>query len=268
METNLEKYRTDLDKLVARGQLLYLSILVDHVPGQKEVFQKELREKYPDFEKKLPTFSEEYQRWYSEAVECIRQLLPGRLEDFIDLYQADKKGKELTYENYKIAHALLGLHVTRGYQKEKVVGPDAAIPRFRQQLKILESLKGKFESSLFDIRRLVQADLFDSELDAAKELNKKGFVRGAGAMAGVVLERHLSQVCIDHKVKVTKKYPTINEYNQLLKDSSVIENAQWRFIGLLADLRNLCDHDKKKEPKKEEVEELIAGVEKVTKTIL
>ena len=61
----------------------------------------------------------------------------------------------------------------RGWEKEKVVGTDAAIPRFRQQLNIVSSVKKRFESSLFDIRQLVQADLFDSELDAAKELNKK-----------------------------------------------------------------------------------------------
>ena len=45
---------------------------------------------------------------------------------------------------------------------------------------------------MFDIRQLVQADLFDSELDAADELGKKKFTRAAGALAGVVLERHLS----------------------------------------------------------------------------
>jgi len=114
---------------------------------------------------------------------------------------------------------------------------------------------------------LVQADLFDSELEAAKELNKKGFVRGAGAIAGVVLEKHLAQVCENHNVKVSKKNPGINDYNQLLKDNEVIEVKDWRFIQHLADLRNLCDHDKKKEPKKEDIDELIDGVEKVSKTI-
>lgn len=119
---------------------------------------------------------------------------------------------------------------------------------------------------MFDIKQLVQADLFDSELEAAKELNKKGFIRGAGAVAGVVLENHLSQICENHKIKVIKK-PRINDLNQLLKDNNVIEIHDWRFIQHLADLRNLCDHSKKREPKKEEVEDLINGTEKITKTI-
>ena len=86
-------------------------------------------------------------------------------------------------------------------------------------------------------------------------------------MAGVVLESHLSQVCENHKIKVTKKKPTINDFDQLLKDSDVIEIHDWRFIQHLADLRNLCDHNKKREPKKEEIDDLINGVEKITKTI-
>jgi hypothetical protein len=32
-------------------------------------------------------------------------------------------------------------------------------------------------------------------------------------------------------------------------------------------IRNLCDHHKDKEPSNDEVEELISGVEKVTKTL-
>jgi hypothetical protein len=82
-----------------------------------------------------------------------------------------------------------------------------------------------------------------------------------------VLEGHLSQVCKNHKIEVTKKKPTINDYNQLLKDNDVIEVSNWLSIKILANSRNLCDHDKNREPNKEEIEELIDGVEKITKTI-
>lgn len=52
-----------------------------------------------------------------------------------------------------------------------------------------------------------------------------------------------------------------------MKDNSSIEIKDWRFIQHLGDLRNLCDHNKKKEPTKEDIEELIDGVEKISKTI-
>ena len=132
---------------------------------------------------------------------------------------------------------------------------------------ILESVKGRFESSLFDIRQLVQAYLFDSELDAAKELAKNKFTRAAGALAGVVLERHLTQVCDNLSIKVAKKAPGIADLNNALKEAGVIDVPHWRFIQHLADIRNLCDHNKKTEPTVDQVDDLITGVLKTTKTL-
>jgi hypothetical protein len=162
---------------------------------------------------------------------------------------------------------LQGLNVTRGADKEKVVGPDAAIPQFHQQLAILKAVRARFESSLFDIRQLVQADLFDSELDASAELARKGFTRAAGALAGVVLEKHLGQACDNHAIKIAKKAPTIGDLNNELKEAGVIDVSQWRFIQHLADIRNMCDHNKKVEPTAQQVDDLITGVMKTTKTL-
>ncbi len=173
----------------------------------------------------------------------------------------------MTYENYRIEDYLQGLSVTRGYERQKVVGPDAAVPQMLQQLAILKSVGARFESSLFDIRQLVQADPFDSELDAAKELAKNKFTRAAGALAGVVLERHLGQVCDNHSIKIAKKSPVISEFNDALKEAKVIEIPDWRFIQHLADIRNLGDHDKKIEPTPGQVNDLISGVMKITKTL-
>ena len=69
---------------------------------------------------------------------------------------------------------------------------------------MLGSCKARFESSLFEIRQFVQADLLDSELDAAKELSKHTFTRAAGAVTGVALEKHLAQVCDNHAIKNKK----------------------------------------------------------------
>ncbi len=86
-------------------------------------------------------------------------------------------------------------------------------------------------------------------------------------MAGVVLEGHLTQVCSNHNITIKKINPTINDLNQLLKDNSIIETPTWRSIQHLGDLRNLCDHKKQTEPTKEEIEELIKGVDKLCKTL-
>lgn len=68
----------------------------------------------------------------------------------------------------------------------------------------------------------MQAEIFDNEIDSALELLKKGFIRGAGAIAGVILEKHLGHVCLKHGLKTRKKHPTINDYNHMLKDGDVI----------------------------------------------
>ena len=187
MISNLEKYKKDLDQLIADGELLFNSMQKECLPEQfEEAWKKVFKTKYKDFVKKLPSFSGKYQDWYSESLVLIKQLLPDRVSDFTKLYEKPKtKRKDITHENYTIEDHLQGLTVTRGWEKKKVVGPEAAIPRFEQQLNILKSVKKRFTSTLFDIKQLVQADLFDSELEAAKELNKKGFLRGAGAIACV-----------------------------------------------------------------------------------
>jgi hypothetical protein len=267
MLPNLDRYKKDLDSLLTRGDELHLAMQAECFPEQIERALKENTDKMKEALKALPRFIEAYQPWYSEAKVLIRQLLPDRLSDFVRHYEKPKPRKDITYENYRIEDYLQGLNVTRGWEKEKIVGPDAAIPHFRQQLAILKSVKARFESSLFEIRQLVQADLFDSELDAAKELAKNKFTRAAGALAGVVLERHLTQVCDNHGVKVGKKAPGISDLNNALKDANVIDVPLWRFVQHLADIRNLCDHSKKAEPTVDQVDDLVAGVMKVTKTL-
>jgi hypothetical protein len=266
MISNLERYKKDLSALIAKGNKLHLAIQRECFPEEfSRLSKQKLGKEVKDVVKNLPSFSEKYQSWYFEAKMLIKQLLPDRLSDFVRYYEKPKPRKDITFENYRIEDYLQGLRVTRGAQI--IVGPDAAIPHFRQQLAILNSVKERFESSLFDIRQLVQADLFDSELDAAKELSKNKFTRAAGGLAGVVLERHLAQVCDNHSIKITKKAPGIADLNNALKETNIIDVPDWRFIQHLADIRNLCDHDKKSEPTAEQVDDLIAGVMKVTKTL-
>ncbi|MCK5466026.1 hypothetical protein KAI56_00820 [Candidatus Parcubacteria bacterium] len=248
MISNLEKYKKDLKQLIKNGNAL----LVDLTKNKD----------------KASVFNSSYQRWYSEAQEVMRQILSNRSDEFNQLY-CEEKRKNIDSATYTIKDWLLGIRASMneftGEKRFEDFG--AATMRFQSQLSILKSAEARFESSLFDIKQLVQADLFDSELDIAKELNKKGFARGAGAVAGVVLESHLLQVCENHRITIRKKNPGINDLSQLLKDNDVIDIPEWRKIQHLADLRNLCDHKKKIEPKKEDIDELIDGVSKIIKTL-
>jgi len=55
--------------------------------------------------------------------------------------------------------------------------------------------------------------------------------------------------------------------NDLLKGAGVLQIPEWRSIQHLADLRNLCDHDKKVEPTLDQIRDLLNGTAKVTKTL-
>ena len=266
MQPSFERYKADLKALVARGDMLALAMSIDTDPdGFRAQVQKIKGEKTEEFLKLIPNFRHDYQYWYSESLAVVKQLLPDRTSDFVRYYEYPRNRKEPRADNYTIQDYLHGL--TSSYGGQTIVDPSAAVPLFTQQLNILKSVTGRFESTLFDIRQLVQADIFDSEIDAARELAKNKFLRAAGAMAGVVLERHLAQVCGNHGIAIKKKHPTINDLNTLLKDATVIDTPQWRFVQHLADIRNLCDHSKEREPSREEIDDLLAGVEKMTKTL-
>jgi len=266
---NIERFKADLEQLIAQGAALETGFLID-IYGKLKLTEQYKKANYSDRDievilKSAISFGENYQTWYSEASTLIRQILPDRAADFISHYEGPKNRKEVLWGTYAVKDALLGLKITRG--SEVLADAKAALPHFRSQRAILRASKARFQSSLFEIRQLVQADLFDSEIESAKALLKSKFLRAAGAVAGVVLEKHLHQVCSDHGVKIAKKNPSISDYNEALKTTGVIDLPQWRHISMLADIRNLCDHKKDKEPIERQVEDLISGVDKILKTV-
>jgi hypothetical protein len=194
----------------------------------------------------------------------VKQIIPDRTEDFVKQYKNEKR-KDIDSLTYCISDYLIGITTRR--HGDVVADRSAAIPKMHTQVSILKSAEKRFESALFDIQEVVQADLFDSELGAAGELAKNGFLRAGGAVAGVVLEKHLGHVCKQHGLKSKKTRPSIADFYQLLKEAAVIDTPKWRFIQHLTDLRNLCDHAKEREPTKEDVLELVEGVGKVIKTV-
>jgi hypothetical protein len=256
---NLEKFKKDLYTLTGNGDKLRIGLIKLFFTTEEVENQFEIKP-----EDDFLNFHNNYEAWYTESLAIISQLVPYRLDDFIKLYKNEKR-KDIDAFTYTISDALLGLQVTKS--NGVVAGGKSAVTKLDSQVSILQSLKQRFESSLFDIKQIMQADLFDSEIDQCRELNKKGFHRSAGVICGVMLEKHLSLVAENHNIKITKKNPTVADLNQPLKDNSIIDVPMWRSIQHLADIRNLCSHNKDREPTKEEVEDLINGTDKVLKTI-
>jgi hypothetical protein len=267
MASNLDRFKKDLSVLITLGTQLTVSMRldIDDDGTFKEQVHEQLKENAQKYIDDLPPFPATYERWYSESIVLLKQIFPDRLLDFIQHYEPSKTRKEISYSTYRIRDYLQSTRVTQGGRV--VVDRNAAISHYDQQLSIIKACEARFSSSLFDIRQMIQADLLDSEIEAAEHLAKYKFARAAGAVAGVVLERHLSQVCDDHDLKTGKKNPTISDFNELLKSKEIIDVSQWRFVQHLGDIRNLCDHSKIPEPTLEQVTDLINGVKKIMKTV-
>ena len=268
---DIKKYESDLSKLIRLGVRLAAG-LRDRIEDAGKT--RGHGDSHNEQTKEEPTivFETHYQGWYTEAYALIKQLLPDRLEEFKELYMGRGNSDPTDSRDYNIQHWLRGIRspqINDGYAREKRLFQDIEIAglRTQSQVQILRSVRGIFKSSLFDIRQMVQADIFDSELEAASALSKQGFTRAAGSVAGVVLEKHLSQVVTNHNLTINKQNPTISDFNNALKDNSTLDIPTWRQILRLGDIRNLCSHNKDRDPTKEEVDELINGVDKYTKTL-
>lgn len=240
-KTRVAKYKSDLDALVKKADIMLADLHLRDEASRGGL----TKERQQIHDKINGTFERDYQRWYTESIAVLQQLLPIRLEEFRACYATDPKRKNVTVTTFSIQDWLLGIRSNADYKGEKHFNDLAAMAmRFSTQIEILKSTTARFESSLLEIRQLLEADLFDSELEAATELRKVGFLRAAGALAGVVLEKHIAAVCEDRSITVRKKNPTIGDLNDLLKDNEVIDVPTWRFIQRLGDLRNLCVHNR------------------------
>ena len=198
-------------------------------------------------EKKLSEkFKLDYQDWYSSCCALLeRNYNKERMSEFKSEYENNIK--TIISENY------ITLNTEYTF-----------IDSFKHQASILNALPLYLEHRLSDIELTVASILMDDELLEAEYLLKKGFIRAAGALAGVVLERHLKMRCDKNEPKL--KYPknaAINKLNDILKDTNLVDLIEWRKIQYLGDIRNECDHDKKIEPKKEEVADLISKVKEM-----
>lgn len=197
---SIEKYQKDLKRLLDEGHKVSLALLKSAY--DQEYLDALVRQHQGDEAKAkaefaaIPAFERVYHHWYSEALPLVKLLLPDRHLDFVRLYERPKSSKELTPATYRIEDACQGIQASRG--GSVIVNSKTAVNLFDQQLAIVESIERRFYSSLFDIRQMVQADLLDSELGSARELLKNKFSRAAGAIAGVVLEGHLKEVCDKH----------------------------------------------------------------------
>lgn len=142
---------------------------------------------------------------------------------------------------------------------------DNFIDYFDIQVNILHTIIPVISLKETDFKKIITADLLDSELSQAELLYKHDYYRAAGAIAGVVLERYLKTLCEVNQITIGEN-DTIEPLATKLYTSKKIPEFDvtlFKSIQHLASIRNKCDHPKE-EPKPHEVRELLDKVKKIT----
>jgi hypothetical protein len=110
---------------------------------------------------------------------------------------------------------------------------------FQRMHAVLLAAKEDYDGGyLHSIRDLIQAAVFDSELEQAEELLTAGYDTAAAVIAGVVLEVRLRQLCEDRKIPIG----TLDRMNADLAKADVYNKLTQKQITALADLRNRAAH--------------------------
>ena len=144
-------------------------------------------------------------------------------------------------------------------QFEKAETADRTIamtgPKVFMNLKaIFLAAKEDFEGGyLSSVKALVQAEVFDSELEQARQLLDKTYYAAAAVISGVVLETALRELCDREEIG----YSSLNKMNADLAKAGVYNKLIQKQITAYADVRNSAAHGKPDEYRKEDVSDMI-----------
>lgn len=113
---------------------------------------------------------------------------------------------------------------------------------------------------LASVRSLVQAELFDSELDQASELLEQGYKGPAAVVAGVVLETSLRDLCDQQSPAIP--HGKLDQMNSALAKAGIYNKLQQKRITAIADIRNSAAHGKWSEFSDTDVVDMIRDVQR------
>lgn len=144
-------------------------------------------------------------------------------------------------------------------QSEKISGlGDSNHSALKRTRAVFNAARDDFEGGhLLSIKALVQAEVFDNELEQAAELLSNGYHVAAAVIAGVVLETGLRELCDRNGIVHGK----LDKMNADLAKNGTYNKLQQKRITALADIRNSAAHGKPDEFSVEDVKTMIAEIE-------
>jgi len=155
-------------------------------------------------------------------------------------------------------------HYTRFMESEHLTW-SSTLERFKSQVSVFDAAREDFEGGyLVSIHDLVQAEVFDSELEQASELLKSGYSVAAAVVAGTVLETAIRSLCSKNNIQHSK----LDKMNADLAKAGAYSGLMQKRITHLAGVRNAAAHGNKEEFKAYDVGAMISEVEQFLATHL
>ena len=111
----------------------------------------------------------------------------------------------------------------------------------------------------FDVKRTIQADIFDDFLEQAEYFLAEGYFQVAAVIAGAVLEDCLRKLCAKNGIPLAHK-PKLDGMNADLAKAGIYDKLIQKKVTYLADIRNKAAHGEWDKFTKQDSEEMVRGV--------
>lgn len=129
-----------------------------------------------------------------------------------------------------------------------------------QAFGVLLAAKEDFESeSLFSLKQLIEAELFDEFLEQSEHLLSAGYFQPAAVIAGSVLEDGLRKLCVANGIPLPD-HPKLDWMNSELAKKGAYTKLLQKKITSFADIRNSAAHGKWTEFEESDVEAMVRDI--------
>ena len=209
----------------------------------------------------IKKFTERFDQLADEinSIDATRKTFSGDLETSI----AVDDGLLLTWK-VKVKNLLVAVsgkesvHYQAFIDAERIAGLETNYNAFKRMKAIftaaMDDYKGGFLTS---IRNLVQTEVFDNQLEQARELLSRGHKVASAVAAGVVLETALGDLCSREGLT----HSSLDKMNADLAKVGIYPELQQKRITALADIRNSAAQGKSDEFSDADVHNMIRDVE-------
>lgn len=150
-------------------------------------------------------------------------------------------------------------------ENEKIKPYSGSFTTYKNLKAVFRATKEDYEGGyLSSYKSIIQAEVFDTELEQANELLNSGYYVAAAVICGVVLEVTLRELCDQRSIAHGK----MDKMNADLAKAGAYNKIVQKQITALSGLRNSAAHGNQDEFSKEDVKQMLPAVENFLATHL